>query len=205
MKGVLVVFEGIDGSGKSTQAELLYQRLKEMGLNLYLGSEPTDSHYGKIIRKISDVDTDISLPLEEEYRIFLEDRRLHVKEKILPSLMAGRVVILDRYYHSTMAYQGAKGIDPKRIEEENESFAPRPDLLFLMDLDVNEAIKRIRDHRGSRLDSFEKREYLMKVLDLYRSFNHSYIRRIDAKRDKIEIHQEIFNEVKRLIFERGKG
>ncbi len=205
MKGVLVVFEGIDGSGKSIQAELLYKRLKEMGLNLYLGSEPTESHYGKIIRKISEADTDISLPLEEEYRIFLEDRRLHVKEKILPSLEEGKVVILDRYYHSTMAYQGAKGIDPKRIEEENESFAPRPDLLFLMDLDVNEAIKRIRDHRGSRLDSFEKREYLMKVLDLYRSFNYPYIHRIDAKRDKIEIHQEVFDEVKRLISERGNG
>jgi dTMP kinase len=91
-----------------------------------------------------------------------------VEELIAPALAAGKVVILDRYYFSTMAYQGMRGFDPVEIRRQNEEFAPKPDLLFILDLDVDTALSRI-GARGDIANEFEKRDSLAKCREIFMS------------------------------------
>jgi len=152
---MFIVLEGIDGTGKSTQARLLGEWFEKSGREVVLGREPTDGPWGRKLRESANG----RLGPEEELEYFLNDRRQHVEELIRPSLAAGKVVILDRYYFSTMAYQGARGFDPAEIRRRNEVFAPVPDHLFILDLDVDTALARI-GARGDTANEFEQRESL---------------------------------------------
>lgn len=153
---MFIVIEGIDGTGKSTQAKLLGSWFEARGREVVLSREPTDGPWG---RKLRESATTGRLRPAEELDLFLRDRRQHVDELIRPSLAAGKVVILDRYYFSTMAYQGARGFDSEEIRSRNEAFAPVPDHLFILDLGVDAALARIGS-RGDRANQFEQRESL---------------------------------------------
>ena len=144
---MLIVIEGIDDTGKSTQAARLAEWFREMGREVVVGSEPTRGRHGMKLRESF---TAGRLAPEEELRLFLEDRREHVALVIAPALAVGKVVILDRYYFSNMAYQGAIGFDPQTIRRRNEAFAPVPDLLFVLELDTGTALARI-GARGDRV------------------------------------------------------
>ena len=152
-RGLFIVIEGIDGTGKSSQVKRLGQWLAAQGRDVVLSREPTDGPWGKKVRETAATGR---LSPEDELNYFLNDRRQHVAELIEPSLAAGKVVILDRYYFSTMAYQGARGFDPAEIRRQNEVFAPVPDLLLILDLDVDTALGRIGS-RGDSANEFEKR------------------------------------------------
>ena len=121
-KGILIAIEGIDGTGKSTQLKLLGDYLRRRGCTVVETREPTEGPYGQKIRKLY-VDRG-QCTLEEELELFIEDRRQHVREVIAPALAQGHVVLTDRYYFSTAAYQGAAGMDPDEVFARN-SFAPR--------------------------------------------------------------------------------
>ena len=136
---MFIVLEGIDGTGKSTQAKLLAEHLRNLGKTVTLSREPTDGPWGTLLRNSAEKGR---LSPDEELQAFYNDRRQHVEELIKPALTKGHVVILDRYYFSMMAYQGARGFDPAQIRKENETFAPVPDLLLILDLDVDNAQKR---------------------------------------------------------------
>jgi dTMP kinase len=164
-RGVLLVIEGIDGSGKSTQARRLADWLAGEGYDAVLLREPTDGRYGKQIRKAAHANGPREDP-EREYRLFLSDRRENVGDAVLPALGSSRIVVLDRYYFSTMAYQGARGIDPGRIRTENEAFAPVPDLVFYISIAVAEGLRRIRQERGG-FTFFEREEYLGRVKEIF--------------------------------------
>lgn len=153
---MFIVIEGIDGTGKSTQVRKLGDWFTCAGRDVVLSREPTDGPWGKKVRE-SAATGRLDAATELEY--FLNDRRQHVDELIQPSLAAGKVVILDRYYFSTMAYQGARGIDPAVIRRKNEAFAPVPDHLFILDLEVDAALQRI-NARGDTANEFEQRESL---------------------------------------------
>jgi dTMP kinase len=150
--GLFIVIEGIDGTGKSTQASRLGEWFEKQGREVVLSREPTDGPWGRKLRESAATGR---LSPQDELEYFLNDRRQHVEEKIKPALAAGKVVILDRYYFSTMAYQGARGFDPAEIRRMNEEFAPVPDLLLILDLDVDAAHGRI-GHRGDSANEFEK-------------------------------------------------
>jgi len=153
---MFIVIEGIDGTGKSTQVKLLGEWFEKHGRTVVLSREPTDGPWGRKLRESGDSGR---LSPADELEYFLNDRRQHVEEIIRPSLAAGKVVILDRYYFSTMAYQGARGLDPAEIRRRNEAFAPVPDHLFILDLDVDTALARIGS-RGDTANEFEQRESL---------------------------------------------
>jgi len=146
-KGILMAFEGIDGAGKTTQIRALAQWLREHGVKVALLREPTDGPIGKQIRALAGAGRD-ACPPEEEFRLFREDRRWNVETNILPALGRGEVVLLDRYYISSMAYQGALGWDPERIRRENEAFAPLPNRIYMLELPPAVAQERIRQSRG---------------------------------------------------------
>ncbi|MBD3188234.1 dTMP kinase, partial [Candidatus Bathyarchaeota archaeon] len=134
---LLVAIEGIDGTGKSTQVQMLVNRLEkeisEWGLpGVFSIAEPTDSIYGKKIREAM-MEGGQRLPFHEELELFLADRRINVEKNIKPRLEKGFVVVLDRYYFSTAAYQGTRGfMDYKTILNMNEVFAPKPNMVFFI-------------------------------------------------------------------------
>jgi len=164
-RGILIVIEGIDGTGKSTQARMLEEWMLGRGRSVVRDREPTDGPWGKRLRESAATGR---LSPEDELEYFLRDRQEHVEKMIAPSLAAGTDVILDRYYFSTMAYQGARGFDPAEIRSRNEAFAPLPDLLLILELPVDAAISRI-GVRGDSANEFEKRENLERCRDIFLS------------------------------------
>jgi dTMP kinase len=191
-RGKFLVLEGIDGAGKSTQIQLLAQALRERGLEPVLSREPTDGAWG---RKLRESATTGRMSAADELEHFIRDRTEHVAQLIEPSLAAGRWVILDRYYYSTVAYQGVRGgdegMDPHALQQKMESLFPRPDRVFLLDLDPVAAIKRIRHGRGEALNEFEQRESLERIRRIFLSLEGDEIVMIDANRSNEEVHQSI--------------
>jgi dTMP kinase len=181
-RGLLIVIEGIDGTGKSTQARLLGDWFASRGREVVRGREPTDGPWG---RKLRESATTGRLPPAEELDCFLNDRREHVSTVILPALGEGKVVILDRYYFSTMAYQGLRGFDPAEIRRLNEEFAPVPDRLLVLDLDVDEALARIGVRDGSA-NEFEKRDALEACRRVFLSLEPEPFVRVVSARGSVE-------------------
>lgn len=124
-----------------------------------------------------------NFPVEDEINLFLRDRDAHQRELVLPSLAAGRDVILDRYYFSSMAYQGARGGNVVEIERRNREVAREPDLLVVtLELPADEALARITEKRGAAPDLFEGREYLHAVEAIFRAMDYPYLMHLDARR-----------------------
>lgn len=194
-KGVLVVVEGIDGAGKSTIVARLAEHCREHHIPYVVSREPTTGQWGRMLRESARTGR---LPLEKELELFLEDRAEHVLTLISPALAEGKVVILDRYYFSTAAYQGARGADPQAILAQNETFAPQPDLVLLLDLDPLAGHGRIAQ-RGDRPDGFEEAESLAQVRRIFLSIERPYVRRIDAARPGSDVAAEALTHFQTLL------
>ncbi|MBC7980943.1 MAG: dTMP kinase [Armatimonadetes bacterium] len=185
---MFIVLEGIDGTGKSTQARRLADHFLARGRTVVLSREPTDGPWGTLLRDSASTGR---LTPEEELETFLKDRRQHVTEKIAPALAAGHTVILDRYYFSTMAYQGARGFDPQEIRRQNEAFAPVPDLLLILDLDVDTALQRIGT-RGDSANQFEQRGNLARCREIFLSLaSEPFAKVISTATTPDEVTQQI--------------
>ena len=190
---VLVNLEGIDGCGKSTQSKLLREKLEEKGENVIILKEPTKRPHGQ---KLWDVLHGKRKATNEEIlELFVLDRIQHVEEKIQPALDDGTVILMDRYYYSSMAYQVAGGIDVEEIREKH-AFAPKPDIVLIFDLPVSIALERVKGH--SDADEFEKEEHLEKVRVAYLDLeNDPLVRIVDATRTP----EGIFGDVWKLVSE----
>ncbi len=184
-RGLLIAFEGIDGAGKSSHLRWLAAYLRGQGLGVVETREPTNGTYGQYIRNL--FTNRKKLSPEEELELFLLDRKEHVAQCINPALAAGQIVLTDRYYFSSVAYQGAAGMDPVDIFAKN-AFAPEPDMVLLLRVSPQEGLRRIREQRREHPNDFEQEEQLIKVDRLFASFPQSYIKRIDnsANRDKVQ-------------------
>jgi dTMP kinase len=181
--GFLLVLEGIDGAGKSTLARRLSDRLRQLGVASTISREPTEGPHGRELRRSAKAGR---LPLAEELELFVKDRAEHVAKVIRPALRTAEVVILDRYYFSTAAYQGARGADPEAIIARNEEFAPVPDLVLLLDLDPQAGVGRVTN-RGDSPDEFEALSYLAKVRETFLALQRPYLVKIDASRAMAEV------------------
>ena len=191
-QGLFIVIEGIDGTGKSTQSKRLAEWFRSRGREVVLSREPTDGPWGKKLRESA---TSGRLSAEEELECFLNDRREHVEMSIKPALAEGKVVILDRYYFSTMAYQGARGFDPAEIRRRNEAFAPQPDLLLILDLSVESAHGRI-GARGDTANEFEQRDTLTRCREIFLSLrDEPFACVIDAEPSLNEVTADILSVV----------
>jgi dTMP kinase len=177
-RGRLLAFEGLDGCGKSTQVAALARALREAGRDVLATHEPTDGPWGRRIREMARAGEPVTVA--EELRWFVEDRRAHVAETLEPALRAGQVVLTDRYFLSTVAYQGARGLDPEQILADSEAEFPLPDLALLLEVEPALGLERVRA-RGGKLESvFEDPERLTQVAEVFRSLDRPYIERIDA-------------------------
>jgi len=178
-RGRLVVFEGVDGSGKSTQLGLLAEQLRESHLAPIVTKEPTDGRWGRKIRAMAR-SGEVIAP-EEELRWFLEDRREHVEKVMRPGIEAGRIILSDRYYLSTVAYQGARGFDPQALLAQAEAEFPMPDLALIFELDPDAALARVHARGGIAEPAFEDAAFLSRVAAVFRSLDRPYLARIDAR------------------------
>jgi dTMP kinase len=177
--GFLVAIEGIDGSGKTTVANLLAEFCHENRLSYIVSKEPTHGEFGKQIR-----DSAIRgrLTIDDEVDLLNKDRQEHLEKVIRPALKEEKIVLLDRYYFSTAAYQGAHGADADSILEQNELFAPQPDLLVVLDCSPETGITRIQ-HRGDKPNKFETMESLQKARGIFRHIDRPYKFQIDAEKE----------------------
>jgi len=199
-KGFLIALEGVDGSGKSTQAGLLAASLEKDGHPVVLTREPTDGPAGQQLRSYLK-GPGRHLSPEEELKLFMEDRRGHVSQTISPSLARGKIVISDRYYYSSVAYQGALGLDPDDILAANQSFAPAPDLVFILVLPLAEALRRLaRKGKGARQVS-ESFPYLRQVAAIYAGLQGPRFRRVEASRPPPSVHAAILEETRMALRE----
>jgi dTMP kinase len=190
---VLINLEGIDGCGKSTQSKFLMKKFEENNEKTIILKEPTNGKYGKKLWEMLSGKREATT--EQILDLFVMDRKEHVKDKINPALKKGEIVLMDRYYYSTMAYQAAAGIDVNRIRKDNE-FAPKPDIVLIFDLPADLAMKRVMGH--SVADVFEKEEHLEKVREAYLNLKDDpLVRIIDSTRNP----EEIFEEVWKLVSE----
>lgn len=193
-RGIFIIFEGLDGAGKTTQAKLLAGKLQKRGRKAVYLKEPTNGQWGRKIREIANHGRDGVTP-RQELEFFLRDREEDVKNNILPALEVGKTVIMDRYIHSNMAYQGALGFDVAMIRKENLRF-PQPDAVFLLDVAPGVGLKRITGGRkGGANVGYEKLDYLEKVYKIFRQKEFSAMIRINGERPEAEIQAEIMDKV----------
>ena len=193
-RGVFIVFEGIDGSGKSTHIKALAKELKGRGYNVIQTSEPSKDRIGNFIRRYAERN-DHRLTPETEALLFAADRFEHVMTVVEPALKRGRIVISDRYLYSSLAYQGAGGLDLDWIREMNR-FAPKPDLGILLDLLPEFSLQRVE----RRKTVFEVSDYLRKVRNIYlRLVEEGELVKVDADKPRKAVQEEIFSLVNELL------
>ena len=193
-RGSLVVFEGLDGSGKSTQAAALVQVLLAAGHEVVATREPTDGPYGRRIRAMATSHQEVAA--EEVLRWFHADRLEHVARVIAPALA---VVVSDRYYLSSVAYQGALGLDPDEILRMSEAEHPAPDLALLLVIGPEAGLERARSRPGRDEPAFEQHELLERVAAIYRTLDRPYLVRIDARGGEAEVHAAVVKALRERL------
>lgn len=193
--GALLVFEGLDGSGKTTQRARLAARLRAAGHTVIETAEPYEGGvFGPKIRAMAR--SGEALPPAEELRWFVEQRREHVRERLAPALAAGQVVLCDRYFLSSAAYQGARGLDAEAILAASEREFPLPALVLLLELDVTRALARVAARGGPGEPLFERREFLERVAENFARLARPYLVRIDAARDAATVEADVVRAVR---------
>jgi dTMP kinase len=192
-RGIFICIEGLDGCGKTTQAKLLVRRLKKDYDAVYT-AEPTNGKVGRIIKKqYLHVDKRGSAVVEA--LLFAADRVEHLKTEVLPALDEGKLVVSDRYAYSSLAYQGAAGLDLDWIEKINEH-AVRPDLALFIDVKPETVIQRIKRKRSV----MENLETQLKVREIYLKFvGKGGLVRVDGNKSKTEVAREIAATVKEFL------
>ncbi|OIR20332.1 MAG: dTMP kinase [Marine Group III euryarchaeote CG-Bathy1] len=192
---MLIVLEGIDGCGKSTQVSLLVDKLRSIGIDTLKLREPTDSPHGLRLRSI--LNEEIQAEHDEILDLFVKDRKQHVSEKIAPALNSEKTIVMDRYYYSTMAYQSASGFSMEQIRTDN-SFAPVPTLVLILDISAKDGVKRVL--KEGNADRFEKEDFLNRVREQYLKLkNEPNVEIIDASLEVQEVHANIWSFVENLM------
>lgn len=196
---MFITFEGIEGSGKSTQIQLLKEFFEKKAQKAFFTKEPGSSEVGKKIRSVLLNKENKIFPQTEIFLIFA-DRVQHVQEIIKPNLNEGKIVISDRYFDSSIAYQGQReGVDKTEIYELiNMLDLPTPDITFLLDLPVDVGLKRAKNRAS--LDRFESEEISFHegVRQNYLDLQEQNLERI-VKIDALQTPDEIFSNILKKI------
>jgi dTMP kinase len=192
-EGVFIVIEGLDGSGKTTQATLLANKL-EKDYKVLLTAEPSCGKIGSFVRE-GCLYEDKRLPTEAEALIFAADRIEHMYKEIKPALDEGKIVICDRYIYSSLAYQGSAGLSLEWIKTINAR-ALQPDFSIFIDVPSELAFKRLQ-RKKSVMETLVTQQ---KVREVYLKFVETGdLIRIDGDKPKDLVAEELFATVLGLI------
>jgi dTMP kinase len=210
-RGIFIVFEGIEGSGKSTHVRELADRLASEGRTVLVTREPGGTALGESIRTLlQGVPGEITISPESELMLFAASRAQLVREVITPALERGEIVISDRFTDSTVAYQGyARGLDMDTLSAVNRFVAgtAMPDLVILMDLDVGEGLRRLgvrNENTGRSSDRIEQEDIRFHeqvragYLDIARKHGDR-VRVIDAALSIDEVSAEVWEKVSDVL------
>ncbi|MEM2815749.1 MAG: dTMP kinase [Candidatus Bathyarchaeia archaeon] len=186
-QGFFICIEGLDGSGKTTQAKILVKNLIKQGYTALYTAEPSNGKIGKFIRRYLHGERRFSGIIEA--LLFAADRFEHVSEEIRPALDEGKIVVSDRYVYSSMAYQGASGIDVDWIKMINK-YVLKPDLAIFIDVAPEVVLQRIRRKRTIMEDLKTQRmvrEVYMKLVE------SGELKRVDGNKPKEDLAGEILS------------
>jgi dTMP kinase len=185
-----ITFEGIEGSGKTTQIERLGVRLRQTGLDVVVTREPGGTDLGRDLRGVLLRPTDQPMAAETELLLYTADRVQHLREIVEPALARGALVLCDRYLDATIAYQGhARGLDIDWILElhRHPPLNRRPDLTLLFDLDPSVALARARGRNaGAGLEDSEGR-FENEELDFHQKVRAGYLELAERDPGRIKI------------------
>jgi dTMP kinase len=192
-KGAFIVLEGLDGSGKSTQAKILAGRLKKSHMAIYT-AEPSRGKIGVFIRKRI-LYGDTRLPICVEALLFAADRIEHIRNEVLPALESGFLVISDRYLYSSLAYQGSAGLNLDWIQTIN-AYALKPDLALFIDVNPETVLKRLR-RKKSVMENLETQQ---RVREVYLSYvDKGELININGNKPRKEVAKDVFAAVTALL------
>ena len=208
-KGLFISFEGVEGSGKTTQLQRVYTFLLELGLDVIQTKEPGGTSVGQSLRHMI---LDVTQPLKHRYTevfLFYADRLEHLETVVKPALLEGKIVLCDRYIDSTYAYQvGGRQIPFSMIETLNDMIdMVLPELTILLDLDPEQGIDRVK--KRSAMDRFEQ-----EALSFHHRVRETYLRlmpKYPARMVKIDVkdqtEDEVFEKIKPMVqsFLKKKG
>jgi dTMP kinase len=169
-QGAFICIEGIDGSGKTTQAHHLVKALRKAGYDAVYTSEPTNGVYGKLIKNHL-LQGEFRIPPILEALLFTVDRFDHVQREITPLLNQGKIIICDRYLYSSIAYQGTSHQNVRWVKEINKQ-VKKPDLAIYIDIPPETVINRLK----------RRRKTVMETLETQRQVRKQYLKLVDEKK-----------------------
>ncbi len=189
-KGVFICVEGLDGCGKTTQTKLLVRRLRRKGLDAVYTAEPSLGEIGKFIKKYC-LHGKKRVSSIIEALLFAADRFEHVDNDVLPALSEKKIVVSDRYVYSSLAYQGAEGLNLNWIRKINEH-AIRPDLAVFIDVEPTAVVKRLKQKKSV----METLETQRKVRDVYMKFvEKGELAKIDGNKPRQDVADTILQTI----------
>jgi dTMP kinase len=196
-KGAFIVIEGLDGSGKTTQAKILAARLRRSHRAVYT-QEPSGGKIGAFIRNYILYGANRP-PIIVEALLFAADRIDHVQNEVQPALSKGFIVVSDRYVYSSLAYQGSAGLSLDWIEAINQH-ALQPDLALFIDVNPELVLRRLK-RRKSVMENLETQR---RVREIYQKFvDKGDLMRINGDKTKNEVAEEVFAAVTKFLKARG--
>jgi dTMP kinase len=192
--GKFIVVEGLDGSGKSAQVDLVIDYLKQKDKEVIVTKEPTvESEAGRKVKQALRGEIVVE-PLELQ-KLYVQDRKEHLQNKVIPALKNGKFVVSSRYSFSTFAYGYSDGLDTDLLIKLNADFL-LPDLTIIVDVNPESCIERI-EGRGEPKELFEKKEKLTRVNDFYKKIPEMFENVFVVNGEKAI--PEVFEEIKKII------
>ncbi|MEM3464416.1 MAG: dTMP kinase [Candidatus Bathyarchaeia archaeon] len=189
-RGFFICVEGLDGCGKTTQAKILVRKLRKIGYDAVYTAEPSRGKIGKFIKRYC-LHGSKRISSIVEALLFAADRYEHVETEIIPALKEGKIVVSDRYLYSSLAYQGAAGLNLDWIRRINEHAIP-PNLAIFIDVEPNTVIKRLKPKKSV----MENLETQRKVREVYLKFvENGELVRVNGNKSKREVAKEILSTV----------
>ena len=204
-KELFIVVDGIDGSGKTELIKMLHKYLfsKRKKYRILTTREPTNGRYGKQIRKILVEEKNPKSNSKKLMKLFIKDREEHFKNTIDPFLRKTNkhglnIVLCDRYYYSTIAFQGAQGLDIQELIAKNSSFR-KPDIAFILDVEPSIALERIKHRKKEKFEQFNFMKNIRKNFLKLPKLLEDNIKIIDSSKTLNEVFEDVRKDVSRYV------